>query len=384
MDRGYEHYGSNREPARRNHWLVLIDSIMFVVTLVAAALLIGAYLARYSDPSTFWMLAFIGLAAPVLYICNLILALYWIARWRLFVFVPLAVLALGAGSVSLFFRPSISKQYPVENRQRSFKMVSYNVRGFLSPDEQGTMVSTRDSILAFVVREDPDLVCFQEFETVSGRTRAAIDSALEFLSYNAVHYKVNNSHAGGWGLAIYSRYPLLESGNVNFANSSNASLWADIVVNDDTIRVFNNHLQTTSVNSSDRQYIDNQEFMQSAPDRKQRVRSILSKMKRNYRIRAQQVDSLAPLIHSSPFDVIVCGDFNDTPMSYAYHTMRGDLLDAFVEKGQGMPNTYRGLFNLFRIDYILHSDRLQTVSYTTPPCPYSDHKPLVVELEFPE
>ena len=379
-------YESRRATRKRSLGGHLLDMIMFVVTLILALLLICSYLACRVNPNDVWIFSFAGLIAPVLYVLNIAMILYWVIRWRYWVFIPLAVVLLGAGKLSLFFRPTISRHYAEAPLFDPLKMISYNVHGFYATDESGKTYSTRDSVMAFVAAEQPDLVCFQEFECSSSDAKYRIDSLLGGeLPYNVYNFKKPNSRGGGWGVAIYSRFPVLKWGVVDFPESSNSSIWADLLFYEDTLRVFNNHMQTTKVSSSDREYIDRQEFLQNDVEHnKRRVRSIVSKLRENYKIRAEQADSLAPMLAASPYEVIVCGDFNDTPMSYTYRKMRGDLRDAFVEKGHGRPSTFRGLFNLFRIDYVLHSDRLKTVSYVTLPYEYSDHKPVIVNFDLQE
>lgn len=119
-------------------------------------------------------------------------------------------------------------------------------------------------------------------------------------------------------------------------------MWADVIMHRDTLRVYNNHMQSTQVNESDREYLSGTGLSaDSLGD--ERLKDILRKLGRNFRVRAAQADSIAGIIHDGTPRVIVCGDFNDTPMSYTYRQLRGDLKDAFCEKGRGIIFTYRGL-----------------------------------------
>ncbi len=371
-------YSYDDPPRGGGRLLKIFDFAVFLLTVVAALLLVCAYVSRYVNPNDVWFFAFAGLGAPILYVINIVFALYWVIRWKRYVFLPLAVVLTGAGWIPLFFRPTLRQQYP-GTEPKAQVVMSYNVAGFLT-ERNGRMVSALDSVAASVARAKPDILCIQEFQCNNAGLKPHLDSLIG-LPYDRVNYKVSNASGGGWGLAIYSNYRIIRSGTVDFGESTNSALWADLLARGDTVRVFNCHLQTTSVDQSDREYLTEQEFMADST-REERVRSIAGKLRRNFRIRAAQVDSLAPMIHSSPHPVIVCGDFNDTPMSYAYRTMRGDLADAFVEKGTGVPSTYQGLFNLFRIDYIFHSRGITTVGYHSPPGDYSDHKAVIARLNI--
>ncbi len=369
----------------RRRGMNLLDYVLLIVTVVGAVLLLLAYMARYINPNDGWVFAFMGLAAPIFYIVNVALLLYWVLRWRVYAFVPLVVLLIGIGGISSFFRPVLSKHYVEPVAERSLTVVSYNVMGFLSKGDP-LRVSTMRKTVSFIDSLSPDLLFIQEYQSTPKAPSREIDSLLAALPYRVINYRVSATPGHGWGLAIYSRYPLIRSGHVDFENSTNSALWADVVIEKgDTLRLFNNHLQTTSINSSDRDFITTPEFIQSNhEEKKERMRNIVRKLRQNYKIRAQQADSLAPMISSSPYPVIVCGDFNDTPMSYVYHTIRGELSDAFNEKGHGMTNTYRGFFNLFRIDYVLHSPEIETLSYATLSSDQSDHNPVLVRLKLPE
>lgn len=377
----YEAYNRAKRMKRRSRFgLSLLDYVVLIITSCCALMLLLSYLARYVNPNEIWAFALLGLVAPVLYIINVILLLYWTLRWRAYLFVPLVVLLIGAGGISLFFRPVLSKHYTEDKQRGSIKVMSYNVMGFM--DYSGKeVVSSMRNVVEFINEQKPDILCVQEFQSTPLAPKKKIDSLLSGLPSNTVNYVLKSRSGHGWGIAIYSKYPIIERGVVDFDQSNNSAIWADVVVKTDTIRVLNAHMQTTAINSSDRNYIVSQQFMQEDSMREQRVRSILYKLKQNYKIRAMQADSIAPLIENSPYDVIVCGDFNDTPMSYVYNRIRGDLKDSFIDKGRGVTTTYRGFFNLFRIDYILHSSALETLSYQTPSYEGSDHNPVVVNLK---
>lgn len=158
-------------------------------------------------------------------------------------------------------------------------------------------------------------------------------------------------------------------------------MWADVIVHRDTVRVYNNHMQSTQISEDDKQFLG---AMAAVPDsaRDDRAKGIVRKLVRNFRVRATQADSVAGFIHDGTPRVIVCGDFNDTPMSYTYRRLRGDLTDAFACKGRGMIYTYRGFLGVFRIDYLFHSDDFETVDYDSEQPLWSDHNPVIVDLKL--
>ena len=174
-----------------------------------------------------------------------------------------------------------------------------------------------------------------------------------------------------------SKYRILRSDTVLTPSSS---VWADVIVGEDTVRVFNNHLRSTAINASDNQFITSHQFL-SDTARETKIRSIVTRLRENSVLRAAQVDSIAQVVGATRTRRIVCGDFNDTPMSYVYRTMAGGLNDAFSKSGSGYSHTFRGFFNTLRIDYVLCSDSFDPVSYEVPQVEYSDHLPVVVRLQ---
>lgn len=371
-------YGNRRHS--RGGIATVLDVLLFLLTIVCGLLLLCVYLARFIHPADAWFFSFTALLAPVLFVANILLALYWCVRWRVWAFISLGALLIGVGYLSLFFKPVFGQSYPKDPPRGAVTVVTHNVMGFLHRSPDGKLAWSPGGTTDFFREAAPDILCLQEFQCMNGEQKAIIDSLID-LPYNRVNYRIETAAGGGWGVAIYSRYPIIRYDKLNFQQSTNSAIWCDVVVGRDTLRVFSNHLQTTSVDKTERDYINNHEFLQNPQRREEVVRGIASKLRRNFALRAEQADTLAQIIDASPYRVAVCGDFNDTPMSYTYFRIRDGLNDAFVEKGEGMAsNTFRGLFNMFRIDYVLCSPEIEVLSYETTDTGLSDHKAVTTRI----
>jgi endonuclease/exonuclease/phosphatase (EEP) superfamily protein YafD len=185
--------------------------------------------------------------------------------------------------------------------------------------------------------------------------------------------------AGSIMLKTYSRFPLIaqSEGNISRLNSG-TSAWVDVVVYDDTVRLFNNHLYTMSISESDSEDISRGTIFQDG----NRVRSIVNRIDNNSSIRAKHAEILKEVINSSPYSHIVCGDFNDTPMSYVYNTLSDGLNDAFIEHGTGYRSTFRPMRGVLCIDYILYSDGIKGYSYEADKsATLSDHLPIRAQFK---
>lgn len=332
----------------------VVDSLVFVVTLAVVTLFFITLFIPSIDPHKAEELSTLGLVAPFTYVAVLLLMLYWIVRWRVWIAVPMIIVAMcGLPSLSSFYKVELRRSYEEPFTERdakqkygsAVKVLTYNVRSFI--DDNGERCI--DSIAKMIKTINPDILCFQEMGFSE-----QLDSLL--MPMNPMPRTVSRHNLSP---AIYSRYPIIKAQRVD---TTERIVWADVVMRDDTVRVFGVHLQSTYIRHDDIEYIENQEFLEET-DTLGKGRSIVSRLCENNMLRAAQVDSISQFIASSPYPVIVCGDFNDVPMSYTYRTISRNLNDAFREVGRGYSHTYRGFFDMLRIDYVLSSDEFTPLSY---------------------
>lgn len=371
----YDGYGSRGpKEGRRRGGLRLLDALLTLCSLAVGAVMVVTYFVPYVNPGRVWFLPVLGLAAPAVYVAAVVLMLYWVIRWRrVQALTMLAVVFIGLFDVSLFWRPEIRRTYGEVSDRGTFEFMSYNVRGFYGEDGQSSV----DSVVQLIERLDPDIVCLQEFNgrlaDRSERFRILSDS---YESARFGQTAAPDSLAGA-SMIILSKYRILRSATVL---SPHSAVWADVLIDDDTVRVFNNHLRSTAINADDNDFITSHRIL-SDTAREVKIRSIVSRLRENSELRAYQVDSIAAVIEATRTPRIVCGDFNDTPVSYVYRRMAAGLDDAFSDCGSGYSYTYRGFFNMLRIDFVLTSPEFRAVVYEVPEVTFSDHLPVVVRLK---
>lgn len=360
-------YGSHDRGRRTPLWLVAVDLIMAAVSLLLTAGLVVALATPYIDPSTLGSLTIIGIFAPLLYVAVVAAMLFWVVRKR---WVAAAVLAvpviIGAFDVSKFYRIDFKRRYETAENKRSFTLMSYNVHGFLTDDGSSNVGMFADFFAAI---DMPDVVCMQEFDS-SARGIEAIDSLFEGYDMREA------SEFGNVMVRTYSRFPIVSDGDIS-GQSRGTSQWCDIIVRDDTIRIFNNHLYSMHISADDsRDIAQGRIFFDD-----NKMRSIVARIRDNSSIRAQHVDTLSQVIAATRHARVVCGDFNDTPMSYVYRRMRRDMKDAFVEAGHGYGYTFRPMHKLLRIDYIMSSSDIDVDSFSAmKDCTLSDHLPITARM----
>ncbi len=346
-----------------------------------AVTLFMAYIANFINPARVWQVAFFGLAYPVLLLLNVGFIIFWIWQRRMLAWLSVFVILAGWSNVGRYLQIRVFDRSC--ETEKTVKLLSYNVRVF-NQYVLANENSLLDSILYFVNLQGIDIVCFQEFFTDKSNKKKSeeyIDSILSKMPFKHISYsyKPGSNSNSNYGLATYSRFPIVNKEIVKFKNSNNSCLYSDLIIHKDTVRVYNAHLQSINLKKKEYNFVDSLVFRFNSK-RMDEVKDISGRLKHAFIKRAEQVDVLSEQIRQSPYPVIVCGDFNDTPVSYTYHKIRGELKDAFIKSGKGIGNTYRGNFPSFRIDFIFHSKSLKSTGYQTHRVDLSDHYPVSCKL----
>lgn len=372
--------GYDRCDRRRRRSLagLLFHGLLTLLTAVTIAGLVLGYLSPYVDPAHSRIIPLLGLAAPGFYIAALLLMLYWIVVWRwIRASLLLVTAAAGLFRVPLFYKFEFRRDYGTAEFDRStITLLSFNVRRLYGDDGQ----SSADALCDLIERIDPDVVCLQEFNASLAGER--FERLLD--GYAAATFGRREPAATQQMILSKPKYRIVKSGTTlddpddRFAAGS---VWADLLVREDTVRLFNHHLHSTAITASDDDYLTSRSFL-SDSTREEKLRSIADRFVRSSAVRAAQADSIAAVMRTSRYERIVCGDFNDTPMSYVYRRMARGMNDAFRVCGKGFSSTYRGFGRMLRIDYVLSSDGFETLSYEVPEVRLSDHLPVVVRLKY--
>lgn len=379
MARKSETYNSEPfgSPKRKEHGGSLIGTILFIIllalTMSLSVALFIAYLTPHVEPSTFGSLTIVGIFAPILYIGVAICLLIWIVmgRWRIAGCVALMLIP-GLFRFTDFYNVELHRYVEQKPSRNSFTLMSYNVRGFRNDNSNRAV----DGYVEYFSGADvADIVCFQEY-ALDMPCVERVDSL--FNAYHGKVYRRDVVETGDVVLRTYSRYPIIASGAIS-GEGRGTSQWVDVVIKNDTLRIFNNHLYTMNISSEDSSDIEQGRILQDG----ERMRSIVERIAKNSSVRADFVDTLSMVIDNTPYRRVICGDFNDTPMSYVYSTLKQNHVDAFEECGRGYGYTFRPMYGTLRIDYILHSPELETESYVAgDDVLLSDHLPITARIKI--
>ena len=264
----------------------------------------------------------------------------------------------------------------VKSKVGVITILSYNVHSFRVDQRAHRLNSPK--ILEYIKSTGAEIICLQEAnEYKEGKlSPQGITESLPQIKYFQVVSQGNYSD-----IVTFSKYPIINKGEIKFPRSAILVLFADIKIsNTHIIRVYNCHLQSYSIDPDDHFVLDSLKSGISNHQIKE-ARKVSYKLRNGFQLRAYQARKLAEHIARSPYPVVVCGDFNDTPVSYAYRKVCGDLKDAFVESGWGTSNTYNGLLPSFRIDYILCDKEFLLLNYKRDLVYFSDHFPVHCQLK---
>jgi endonuclease/exonuclease/phosphatase family metal-dependent hydrolase len=361
-----------------------------VLALIALAL---SCLAGFIEPTHYWQLSFIGFVFPVILIVNVLFFVGWAIVRNRFAFIPLIAIVL----CWKFIHSTFAFNFVAENKEQGIKLMTWNVKAFdLYNWSHNT--EARNNMMALIKKENPDVLCLQEFYTNSevfhnlafirdtlgypyGYFPPAVELTKPALSKTQKIQWHNRPLNQQWGVATFSKFPMSDTGTVDFGKTlSNSCIYTDLSISGKTVRLYNVHFQSIHLGYEDYATLDELGEAHQTPWTS--LKSILKKMKRAYARRSIQANAVAKSMQGYTGTKMVCGDFNDVPVSYTYNTVSGNLQDAFVEKGMGFSPTFSNKFSIFRIDYTLLDPTFKTNSYRVVRKELSDHYPVIITFDI--
>ncbi len=354
------------------------------LTVLFNFLLFFSYLGYLANPLKSSWIPFVALIYPLILFINFFLVLIWISKRKLFFLPTLILIILGMYHHSRFFQFYSSSEK--DNNSSILNVMSYNVRLF-DLYNWNENEKSKSEIFKLIREENPDILCLQEYyftndENLPFETRDLIVDSLGF-SYYYESFSEESKENKFFGIATFSKYPIVNSFNKQFKNDySNQFIYTDIKKDEDTIRVYNAHLGSIRFNHTDYKVIGGK-GSPIWPHQQSPKRAIFSKIKKGFEKRTIQVKELIHNIDNSPYKSIICADMNDTPTSYCYNAFDRKFIDAFTVSGIGFGGTYIGNIPGLRIDYIWHDKKLGSSNFVVHDENLSDHKAISAEIVLP-
>jgi len=363
---------------------IITRRTLVVLNIITAVLYLLSCLAPYIKPTDSWVIAVLGLGFPFLLIILIGFIFLWLILKLRRVWYSIVVLLVGYKSLHVLWAFNAPSAFQYQKKPAQIRIASWNVARFLEWKRNNNEKSqTRLKMLDQIQKQSPDILCLEEF--FHSPDSAFYNNVSEIKAMGYPYYYFSYDPDGEYqfiGSAIFSKYPMLDTGLVRYFRPSmpEALVHADIKVNEDTIRVFTTHLQSVQFRQRDYEAIT--EIQNAEDSLYANSRTVLSKLRKAIKLRSSQAELARQIMDDSPYPTIFCGDLNDTPNSYAYFTIRGDMQDAFLKKGFGIGRTYSSLSPTLRIDYIFTDHRFRIKQFTRVVKYLSDHFMIMADVEL--
>ncbi|PKQ44753.1 endonuclease/exonuclease/phosphatase family protein [Confluentibacter flavum] len=336
--------------------LSLIDKIIFVLNIIGATLLLLSYILPYLPPKAFFVFSVLSLGVSVLMIINVLFFMYWLFKLKKQLILSLVILLIGYITYGSLYKFSSSKNIGHVN---NIKVMNYNVRLFnlyeWIPEDNIDI-----KILDFIKKESPDILNIQDYHP---------NPDVDFSFFKYKYEKLSGKKLKS-GQVIFSQYPIIHSGSLEFPNTANNAIFADVVKGKDTIRIYNIHLQSLKIDT-------NVEKL-----KQENTSHLFNRVGSTFRMQQSQTELFLAHKEKCKYKMIISGDFNNTAYSYVYRCIKGDLNDTFIEAGNGFGRTYDFRFFPVRIDFMFADDAFAVNGFKTYNEHYSDHYPIMTKLSL--
>lgn len=348
-------------------------SLLWLISPPLCIYTLFTYLLAYTLFFEHWLAGFIMMSLPMAMLGCVLLAISWLFVRPSKMILPIIVLLIGYP----FIRRTVGFHFKSEEKENTFRILSYNVYGFHHSDywtdKSPKMKAIIKQSIDYSVNTKAEIKCLQEYYNMKSTPRF---STLDSLRKDNPYYALISP----WGpervfsLGIFSKYPIIQTKKSTFGSlNGNGYIMADIARKNDTIRVINIQLQSMGIRVG-RVVTDIKENAFNKAENQ--AKDIYYQLKNGFISHSKEIKMVEKLIDNSPYPVFVCGDFNETPYGNAYGNIRDRLNNAFEEAGNGFGFTLNRSPKFVRIDNQFCSESIEVLNFETHRhIPYSDHFP---------
>ena len=340
------------------------NKFAFFCNIVLTVLTFLAYVLPFLAPTWFPFLSVLTLFLPFFLILNSLFFIYWLLQFKRQIVLSGLVLIIGITFINKFYK-FYSKNSEVTDKD--FVVMSYNVRllnlfNWIENDH------VAKDIQAFVNDKNPDVLCIQEYST-----SAKID--LKIYPYRSIVMKGDKIRTGQ---AIFSKFPIVNEGELPFPESNNNAIFADVKIGKDIVRFYNIHLQSIKISPDVNEISENVEGINQ-----EKSQMIFKRISEAFTKQQQQAEIIMNHKKGCKYPLVICGDMNNSAFSYVYRSIKGNMQDCFEAAGSGFGQTYTFKYYPARIDYIFADKRMSVKNFVNfPDFVNSDHLPVMARLEI--
>jgi len=340
------------------------NKVIYFFNIILIILTFSAYVLPFLAPKLFPILSVLTLILPLFLILNALFFVYWLLQFKRKMFLSGLVLLMGITFINKFYKFSETN---LPKTDKDFVVMSYNVRLF-NLFEWMPQDDVPKQILEFINDKNPDILCIQEYSS-----SAHID--LKVYPHHFIYMQGNKIKTGQ---AIFSKFPIIDQGNLVFPKSNNNVIFADIKKGKDIIRVYNMHLQSIKISPDVNEISENIDEIN-----KQKSQMMIKRISAAFKKQQLQAEIIMNHKKDCEYPIIICGDMNNSAYSYVYRSIKGKLNDTFEEAGTGFGKTYKFRFYPARIDYIFADSKIKVKNFESfSDFNYSDHYPIMTRLSI--
>lgn len=377
----------------KSAWVVVLLRIAFglllVANLIVAALMIVSAFGGYFEPEDYPLISVSALAFPPLLVVCFLLWIIWLLwrKWRVAILMALPFLICCQQIYAFFPLGGIIPRGGSAREGSKFSLLTYNIMQWEDFEQRNLDYNATMSAL---LKIDADIVALQECSSLEGDKYALnksniLQSQLDSL-YSRYPYRVVSSR----DLALLSKFPILSTSNISGDSYNYASAKYEVELPcGDRVTIYNVHLQSIGLSDDDKAEYQSMVSKQIIEENVDSIKGTLKYLKHYVYpkladaniSRAAQARIINALIKKEAGRVILCGDFNDIPYSFAYRKIKGRMHDLYTERGLGPTITFHANRLYFRIDQVFYKGRLVPLDISKKSFPYSDHYPLLAKFE---
>ena len=354
--------------------------------VIALLFLFGCY-ASYFNATTFWFLGLLTLASLHFFFLLLIFIVFWLFAKPKFIVISLIAFTVAWIPLGQIIKIKQSEEFKIAKLPNSIRVMSWNVEHF-DILEHKTHPERKQEMLDLINKYSPDVACFQEMVGGDFDSTAInyVPHIAKVLNYKYYYYSYDKRDdfdgKHHYGIITFSRFPIIQKYTYSPVELNYNSIFQsiDVAANNDTFRIFNIHLQSLKFSDVSRQYIEDPTLKGEIDLEKSK--NIILKFKTGFAKRKLQSERVKKSMNESPYKVILCGDFNDVPNSYAYNTIGKGLKNAYAEKGTGIGRTFSSISPTLRIDNIFIDNKLMVEQFARVKKKLSDHFPIIADIQL--
>lgn len=341
----------------------LFHYILLLLNLLCALALLCATLTRWIPPSQSVVPSLFSYAIPYLFLVNAVWIVFWLCLVRWTFLVSLVVCVARIGFVPCYFQLNGTADV-AQDPEHNLKVMTFNAHNFSGSDGSLPIDTGAIWFVDLLRQENPDVLSIEEFALPP---HYKLIDTLESMGYS---YR-RGIHDRMAGVTLFSKYPIRSETTMQ----GYGMMCTDVLWPRQTVRIVSVHLDSYRLTHDETQNLSQLNYSDT------NVRRIFHKTKSTVEHHETEwKEELMPIVTSSPFPLVVCGDYNDTPGSYIYQQFSRKMHDAFVGQGRGYCATFKGGMASFRIDHVFYSDPLEALAYKRLHSDISDHYPVVFVL----